>query len=343
MRRDARVLALLAALNGCRAGSSSNPAPSASAIRATPGRSSSAAASPSAGAPPVASAVFPVWPEGVPDPLTGAPPERVEDGRVYAVSVPTLSAFPARGGSKPSPAVIVCPGGGYRRLAVTHEGSDITRFFNDLGVTAFVLKYRIDPFRYPAPLRDVLQSVRLLRSRAAELGIDPERIGVFGSSAGGHLAALAGTLFDAPEGKTGRALDAVSARPDFLLLLYPVITMRPPHAHAGSRDMLLGEKPADALVEATSVDEHVTARTPPAFIVHTSEDQSVPVENSLLFYQALRAAKVPAELHLYEKGPHGFGLRQGLGPASSWPARCAEWLQSRGITSGEPDGAPSPR
>jgi acetyl esterase/lipase len=336
MRRDARVVALVAALSGCRAPATSKPAPSASATGAVPVSSSSATPSPSAGASPVAAEVFPVWPGGVPDPLPGAPSERVEDGRVYAVSVPTLSAFPARRGAKPSPAVIVCPGGGYRRLAVTHEGSDITRFFNDLGVTAFVLKYRIDPFRHPAPLRDVLQSVRLLRSRAAELGIDEARIGVFGSSAGGHLAASAGTLFDVPEGKTGAALDAVSARPDFLLLLYPVVTMKPPHVHAGSRDMLLGEKPAEALLHATSVEEHVTARTPPAFIVHTSEDQSVPLENSLLFYRALRAAKVPAELHLYERGPHGFGLRQGLGPASSWPLRCAEWLKSRGVVRAAP-------
>lgn len=337
MRRSRRavapfplVLAAVLAL-GCRARSATESSPAPSAAPLVAGRGA-----PPAGSAPVPSAVFPIWPEGVPDRLADAPPERVEDGRVYGVSEPTLSSFPVARASKPSPAVIICPGGGYRRLGVTHEGSEITRFFNELGVSAFVLKYRIDPYRHPAPLRDVLRSVRLVRSRAAELGIDPQRVGVFGSSAGGHLAASAGTLFDAPEGKTGAALDAVNARPDFLVLLYPVITMKPPHAHTGSRDMLLGKDADEAAIHALSVEEHVTSSTPPTFMVHTTEDRTVPSENSLLFYQALRAANVPAELHVYEKGPHGFGLRKDLGPTSSWPQQCAAWLGARGLVAAAP-------
>jgi len=284
---------------------------------------------PAPAAPGAVPRVIELWPEGVPGLLADAPPERIEDERVYNVSVATLTAFPAPTPDARHAAVIVCPGGAYVRLAVAKEGSDVTRFLNSLGVSAFVLKYRVAPYRYPAALRDLLRAVRYVRSNAAALGIDPARIGVFGSSAGGHLAASAATLFDSPDGKTGAELDAESARPDFAALLYPVITMKGPYAHAGSRDALLGPKPAKDLVQKTSLELRVTKRTPPVFLVHTSEDQSVPVENSLAFYAALRSAGVPAELHVYEKGPHGFGLRPDLGPTSEWPKRFAEWLRAR--------------
>ena len=283
------------------------------------------AAKPVAVAPP---RVIDLWPEGVPGRIADAPPERVEDERVYNVSVPTLTAFPAASPDERRAAIIVCPGGGYVRLAVAKEGSDVTRFLNGLGVSAFVLKYRVAPYRFPAALRDVLQAVRFVRANAASLGVDPTRIGVFGSSAGGHLAASAATLFDSPEGKTGAALDRVSARPDFVALLYPVITMSGPFAHAGSRDALLGPAPTDELVKKTSLELQVTKATSPTFLVHSSEDHSVPVDNSLAFYKALRAAAVPAEMHVYEKGPHGFGLRKDLGTTSEWPKRLAEWLRA---------------
>lgn len=209
------------------------------------------------------------------------------------------------------------------------------RWLNGVGVTVFLLKYRVTPYQHPAPLLDVLRAVRLVRSRAAEWGVDPHRVAVFGSSAGGHLAASAATLFDASEGKTGAALDKISARPDFVVLAYPVITMRPPVAHGGSRKNLIGDFPSEDLVKRVSVERQVTHDTPPVFIVHTQEDQSVPIENSLLFYQALRAAGVPVEMHLYEKGPHGFGLRPGLGPTSEWPKRCEEWMRFHGwLTAG---------
>jgi acetyl esterase/lipase len=274
--------------------------------------------------------VIPLWPEGVPDAKAGGGEERLEDGRISNVHVPTLTFFPAPAATASGAALIICPGGGYVRLAVTKEGSALTRRLNALGVSAFVLKYRLVEYGYPAPLRDVLRAVRLVRSRAKELGVRPDRIGVMGSSAGGHLAASAATLFDAPEGRTGAPLDATSARPDFVALLYPVITMSGPFVHAGSRRALLGEIPSAELVERLSVETQVTKDTPPTFLVHTFEDASVPLENSLLFFQALRRAGVAAEMHFYEKGPHGFGTASGLGPTSEWPQRLEEWLRFHG-------------
>jgi acetyl esterase/lipase len=281
-----------------------------------------------------------LWPEGVPGAQAGGGDERIEDGRTYNVQVPTLTVFPAAPENAAGTAVIVCPGGGYARLAVAREGSELVRRLNALGVSAFVLKYRLVEYGHPAPLRDVLRAVRIVRSQARELGVRPDRIGVLGSSAGGHLAACAGTLFDAPEGRTGAALDAVSARPDFLALLYPVITMTEPFAHAGSRKNLIGDAPPPELVARLSVETQVTGTTPPTFIVHTAEDASVPLENSLLFFQALRRAGVAAEMHLYEKGPHGFGTTSGLGPTSEWPRRLEEWMRSHGWLT--PGGAPTP-
>jgi len=275
--------------------------------------------------------VIPLWPEGVPNAKRGAGPERIEDGRVSNVQVPTIAFYPAPRETATGTAIIVAPGGGYQRLAIDKEGSALTGRWNELGVAAFVLKYRLVEFGHPAPLQDVLRAIRIVRSRAAEFGVRPDRIGVFGSSAGGHLAASAATLFDAGEGRTGAPLDGTSGRPDFVALLYPVITMEGPHAHAGSRRSLLGERPSAALVDRLSIERHVTAASPPEFIVHTAEDKSVPVENSLMLYERLRKAGVPVEMHLYEKGAHGFGTTPGLGPTSEWPTRFEEWLRSRGL------------
>ena len=274
--------------------------------------------------------VIPLWPEGVPDARPNGGVERMEDGRVYNVQIPTLTVFPAPEKTAVGTAVIICPGGSYGRLAVSREGSEFVKRLNAFGVSAFVLKYRLVEYGHPAPLRDVLRAIRIVRSRAKELGVQPDRIGVLGSSAGGHLAACAGTLFDAPEGRTGAELDAVSARPDFLALLYPVITMTTPFTHALSRKNLIGDAPSPALVERLSVEKRVSRDTPPTFLVHTAEDTSVPLENSLLFFQALRGAGVPAEMHLFEKGPHGFGTTPGFGPTSEWPKRLEEWMRSHG-------------
>ena len=274
--------------------------------------------------------VIALWPEGVPNAKAEGGVERLEDGRVYNVQNPTLTFFPAPAASANGTAVIICPGGGYVRLAVEKEGTELTRMLNRLGVSAFVLKYRLQEYGHPAPLQDVLRAVRLVRSRAKEFGISEDRIGVMGSSAGGHLAASAATLYDAPEGRTGADLDAISARPTFIALLYPVITMKDPFVHKGSRRALLGENPSAASLDRLSVELQVTKDTPPTFLVHTEEDASVPLENSILFFQALRQFKIDSEMHLYEKGPHGFGTRADLGPTSEWPKRWEEWMRSHG-------------
>ncbi len=294
------------------------------------GAGGAAAVSPRGTDQPERAAGIDLWPEGVPGALTGGGDEVEVDGEVSGVHRPTLTPYLAPESRRTATAVIVCPGGGYGVVAIDREGTEVARRLNQVGVSAFVLKYRLKQYGHPAPLRDVLRAVRLVRSQCAAWTIAPDRIGVMGFSAGGHLAASAGTLFDAPEGRTGAELDRVSARPDFLVLVYPVITMAGPFTHAGSRNNLLGPQPSAALVAHLSVDQQVTPRTPPTFLVHGGTDRAVPLENSLLFYSALRRNGVPAELHLYEEGPHGFGLAPTRGPIAEWLTRCVEWLGMRG-------------
>lgn len=273
--------------------------------------------------------VIPLWPEGVPGAKANGGEERVEDGRVVNVQKPSLLYYPAAGASSTGTAVIVCPGGSYARLAIANEGEGAVRTLTPRGVAVFILKYRLVEYGYPAPLQDVLRAVRLVRSRAQEFGLRPDRIGLFGASAGGHVAASAATMFDAPEGRTGAALDHVSGRPDFVALLYPVITMRPPFVHADSRRNLLGASPSDPLVARMSIEEHVRAEMPPLFLVHTFEDRSVPIEQSLAFVAAVRRAGVPIEAHFYERGAHGFGMNPP-GTTAGWMSRWIEWMQSHG-------------
>ena len=274
--------------------------------------------------------VITLWPEGVPG-VRNIGVEKIGGGYNANVTDASLTRFSPAVDRPNGTAVIICPGGGYVRMSTAREGEQYANWLSTLGVTAFVLKYRMQEYGHPAPLQDVLRAVRTLRSRAAELGIDPARIGVMGSSAGGHLAASAGTLFDHPLGRTGAPLDATSARPDFLMLMYPVITMQDPAAHAGSRKALLGATPSAEAIELMSLEKQVTSATPPTLLIHTQEDQAVPVENSILFYQALTRAKVPAEMYLFEHGGHGMGMRDGLGTTSLWPRRAEEWLRERGL------------
>jgi acetyl esterase/lipase len=275
---------------------------------------------------------IPLWPEGVPGAIPGGGPEVLEsEGRISNVHEPSLTPYLALPGARPATAVVVCPGGGYNRLAADHEGRAVAGWLNSIGVSAFVLKYRLKEYGHPAPLRDVLRAVRLLRSGADRWGIAPDRIGVLGFSAGGHLAASAGTLFGDADGRTGAALDAVSARPDFMVLIYPVIRLIAPYSHTGSGRSLLGADATPEMLERYSLDTRVTKDTPPAFLVHGGTDTAVPPENSAVFYLALRKAGVPAELHLYREGAHGIGLRPGHGPMSDWPKRCAEWLTAKGL------------
>lgn len=280
--------------------------------------------------------VLPLWPEGVPGLKPDAGPEKEDHGRYSNIHHPALMVYAPSPERANGTAVIYAAGGGYVRVAVGANGGEITRWLNGLGVTVFVLKYRAVEYGHPAPLQDALRSVRLVRSRAAELGVAPDRIGMLGGSAGGHLAASAGTLFDAPEGKTGHTLDVVSGRPDFLVLVFPVITMEDPYAHGPSRRALLGPDPSDDLKRRLSVDRQVTKSTPPAFLVHSSEDATVVVENSLLFYQGMRRAGAPIELHLYPRGPHGSGMSPALGPTADWPRLCEAWLRFNGWLPAKP-------
>jgi acetyl esterase/lipase/lysophospholipase L1-like esterase len=271
-----------------------------------------------------------LWPEGIPGYRADGPAETIQGDRVLHVRHPTLIAYLPPAGTANGTAVVDCPGGGYVRLpSGKMEGAE-PRWLNRLGVTVFVLTYRFGDDSPAAPLQDVLRAVRLVRSHAADYGIRPDRIGVMGDSAGGHVATSAATLYDDPAGRTGSPLDKVSGRPDFTVLLYPVITMRDPFVHKGSRGGLLGPHPTPEMIDHYSTELHVTKDTPPAFIVSTQEDKSVPLENAVAYFMALRNAGIPAQLQLFEKGPHGFGFTPGLGPTSGWPARCEEWLRYHG-------------
>jgi acetyl esterase/lipase len=272
--------------------------------------------------------VIPLWPEGVPGLKPDAAEERIVDGRVVGVHYPSLTMYAP---DKPNgTAVILCPGGGYVRLAIGESGGADTKWLNSLGVTVFVLKYRMVEYGYPAPLRDVLRAIRIVRSRAAEFGVRPDRVGLLGGSAGGHLAACASTMWDAPEGKTGAAIDSVNARPDFTMLIYPVVTMEDPYVHKGSRKALLGPNPSPELVQLLSIEKHVRKDAPPMFLVATMADQSVPVENTLQLYKALRDAGVPSEMHVYAHGAHGASRDPKYGTTALWPQRAEEWMHDNG-------------
>jgi acetyl esterase/lipase len=249
---------------------------------------------------------------------------------------PAVTPYLAPSATATGTAIVVCPGGGYVRRAEDHEGRQIAEWLNSFGVTAFVLRYRVGKFdgsgyRHPVPLLDAQRALRLVRARAPEWNLDPERVGVLGFSAGGHLASTAGTHFDHGQPEAADPIERLSSRPSFLILLYPVISLRTPYVHRGSREALLGPDPDPRLVDSLSNETQVTTLTPPTFLVHTTEDTAVPVENSLLFYRALREAGVPAELHVYERGRHGLGLATSdPGGLGSWPERCREWLRLHG-------------
>jgi acetyl esterase/lipase len=261
-----------------------------------------------------------LWPAGAP----GA--QGTED-----IDKPSLAPYLVPAGRGTGTAVIVCPGGGYSGLSMDKEGDQIARWLNSLGVTALVLKYRLGPkYHHPVELGDAQRAIRTVRSQASEYRLLPDRIGIMGFSAGGHLASTAGTHFDAGDAGSSDPIDRMSSRPDFLVLCYPVISFGT-FAHQGSKRNLIGETPDPKLVESLSNETQVTAQTPPTFLFHTTTDASVPVENSVMFYAALRKAGVPAELHIYERGPHGVGLAQTDEALSTWPARLADWLRVRGL------------
>ncbi|MBI1388339.1 MAG: alpha/beta hydrolase fold domain-containing protein [bacterium] len=264
-----------------------------------------------------------LWPDGAPGAIGN------EDA-----DIPMLTVNLAPKDSNTGAAVVVCPGGGYGALAMDHEGKQVAEWFNRNGINAIILKYRIAPrYHHPAPMQDVQRALRTVRYNAKDWGIDPGRIGVMGFSAGGHLASTAGTHYDAGDPTAKDPIEQVSCRPDFMILVYPVITLDDPYAHKGSRRNLIGENPSKELQDSLSNEKQVTDDTPPTFLMHTYDDTGVPCENSIFFYLALRQHHVPAEMHLYEPGKHGFGLAPNDPVLSTWPDRCIDWLKTRGIIS----------
>ncbi len=268
-----------------------------------------------------------LWPGGAPGALGNAPHDQ-----------PMLILYPAPKEISTGAAVVVCPGGGYQMLAMDHEGHQIARWLNSFGVSAYIVTYRLgkDGYRHPVPMHDGQRALRTVRANATPWQLDPDRIGVLGFSAGGHLASTLGTQFDAGQTEATDLIERVSSRPDFMVLLYPVISFTEDYQHAGSRKMLLGEDAGPALVASLSNETQVKDDTPPTFLVHTSEDTSVPPQNSIYFYLALHERGIPVEMHIYEKGRHGLGLGSRGSAFSSWPERCEEWIEERGLLVGAP-------
>ena len=279
------------------------------------------------------------WPNGVPN--SKANPsykEQIDTNKYFIsdshISNPTLGYYPAPASKSTGTAVIICPGGGYSILAINIEGSLVAKWLNTLGISAFVLKYRLPDTsiminKTIGPLQDAQRAMRIVRSHAKEWKINPQRIGIMGFSAGGHVASTLSTHYNQ---KVYNVKDSVSARPDFSLLIYPVISMRKSITHMGSRINLLGKNPSKALVQLYSNELQVNKNTPPAFLVQAMDDNVVPVQNSIDYALALHKYKIPVELHLYERGWHGFGLaRHTKDTESSWTEACAKWLKMHGL------------
>jgi acetyl esterase/lipase len=262
-----------------------------------------------------------LWPGGAPDAAGTEDADR-----------PAVTVFMPPNTAGPMTAVIVAPGGSYARLSMNNEGRAPANYLNTLGVAAFVLRYRLGPkYHHPIQLGDAQRAIRLVRARAAEWHIAPDRIGFMGFSAGGHLASSAATHFDAGRPDAPDPIDRVSSRPDFAVLCYPVISLVEPWTHQGSKTNLLGANADAALARSLSSEIQVTPQTPPAFLYHTTADATVPVENAVAYYLALRKAGIPAELHVFRNGAHGSGLAQTDPALAEWPRLLANWLRGSGF------------
>jgi acetyl esterase/lipase len=263
-----------------------------------------------------------LWPQGAP----GAKGDQPADKPTFTVFLPDRR-------DAVGTAVVICPGGGYGGLATDHEGRQIAQWFNAFGVAGFMLEYRHRGrgYGHPAPLQDAQRAIRTVRVRAAEWRIAPDRIGIMGFSAGGHLASTAGTHFDNGRPGSDDPIERASCRPDFLILCYPVIAFDEPYTHRGSQENLLGTNAGPALVRSLSNEKQVTPQTPPTFLFHTDADTGVSPENSVQFYLALRRAGVPAEMHIYRSGPHGLGLAANVPGTSTWPERLRDWMRTQGL------------
>ena len=264
---------------------------------------------------------FPLWEHAAPGALGTADEDR-----------PTITVYPPLDATRSGTAILVAPGGSYTMLASNHEGRQFANLFNGMGVTAFVLKYRLGPrYHHPIELGDAQRAIRWVRAHAQQYGYKPDRVGMMGFSAGGHLASTAATHFDRGKSDPSDAIDRMSCRPDFLILGYPVITMLPPYAHEGSVANLLGPNASTELRKQLSNELNVTPQTPPTFLLSTTADTAVPPENTVEFYLALRKAGVPAEMHVFERGPHGVGLDLEDPVLGVWPTLLTNWLRERGF------------
>jgi len=278
-----------------------------------------------------------VWPHGVPGAVASSTYKEetyYDNGkpRVTRVTDPEILVYLPAKEKANGTAVVICPGGGYGVLAIDHEGYDIARWFTDMGVAGIILTYRLPSDEIMkdkniGPLQDVQEAIRIVRRNSKAWNVNPGKIGVMGFSAGGHLAGTASTLYG---DKVSETRDEVSARPDFSILIYGVLSMQKDITHEGSRNNLLGRDPAPALVDHYSNELNVNAKTPPAFLVHSMDDGAVPMENSIRYYEAMKKSGVSGELHLYEKGGHGYGLSPGGGTESQWPDACRRWLLANG-------------
>jgi acetyl esterase/lipase len=248
--------------------------------------------------------------------------------------IPTLTVFLPKDGSQPTSAIVICPGGGYGGLMMDYEGTDEGLYFQEHGIAAFVLKYRLPThgYRHPDPMADAQRAIRLVRSHAADWKIDPAKVGIMGFSAGGHLAATVDTHFDSGNPQAPDPVDRHSCRPDFALLVYPVISMKDGITHQGSKANLLGPHPDPAQVQSLSNETQVTAQTPPTLLVHAQDDDDVPIENSRLMLSALEKAGVPSALQYYPHGGHGFGFgpKKPNAPAG-WLDKACAWFKAQGL------------
>jgi acetyl esterase/lipase len=260
------------------------------------------------------------------------PSEKVTiDGFTKDKEPPYMDYYKARNASGRKTAILICPGGSYTNLADQHEGADVARFYKSHGFDAFVLHYRLNihdqsGHRHPDQCRDVTTAMRIIRSRASEWNIHPERIGILGFSAGGHLASMCATMPVQPDRTSRNKINQYTSRPDFAILIYPVITLSGPAAHRYSREMLLGRNPDPHLADSLSTHHRVNEQTPPVFIVFSSDDDTVPPENGILFYQALQKYAIPASLHIYDHGGHGYGMAPHDPALNTWPELSVTWV-----------------
>jgi acetyl esterase/lipase len=276
--------------------------------------------------------VLKVWPGGAPTDNGMTKPEEKYDGiRVRNVSEAEIFVYLPEKSKNTGAAVVICPGGGYRIEAMDHEGYDIAKWLKLKGVAGIVLKYRLPYGHHEVPLDDAKRTIRIVRQHAKEWGVDPNKVGIAGSSAGGHLASTVGTHFDLGDSTSNDPLEHFSCRPDFMLLLYPVITLKEEFGHMGSRKNLIGKVNNWKLVKEYSNELHVTPQTPPTFFVLADNDKSVPPRNSVEFYMQLKRNNVPAEMHIFAKGGHGFGIHKNNLPASNWPNLFFDWLKTMKI------------